>query len=104
MQTTITARHCEISDALRERARTVVERLGTLAHRPMETAVVFDAEGKQATVELRLHAARGEVLVARGEADDHRTALDRAEEKLRRQLDKSSPRSRRSRDVEPRLG
>ena len=28
MQTTITARHCEISDALRERALTVVERLG----------------------------------------------------------------------------
>jgi ribosomal subunit interface protein len=104
MQTTITARHCEIPDTLRERARTVVERLGTLAHRPIESAVVFDLEGKQATAELRLHASRGEVLVARGEADDHRTALDRAEEKLRRQLDKTSPRSRRSRDVEPRLG
>jgi len=36
MQTTITARHCEISDALRERARTVVERLGELARRPIE--------------------------------------------------------------------
>lgn len=104
MQTTITARHCEISEALRERARTVVERLGGLAHRPIETAVVFDTEGKQATAELRLHAARGEVLIARGEADDHRTALDRAEEKLRRQLEKTGPRSRRSRDVESRLG
>ena len=104
MQTTITARHCEISEALRERVRAVVERLGELAHRPIETAVVFDMEGKQATAELRLHASRGEVLVAHGEADDHRTALDRAEEKLRRQLDKTSPRGRRSRDVEPRLG
>ena len=104
MQTTITARHCEIPDALRERARTIVERLGTLAHRPIESAVVFDTEGKQATAELRLHASRGEVLIARGEADDHRTALDRAEEKLRRQLDKASPRGRRSRDVEPRIG
>ena len=104
MQTTITARHCEINDALRERARAVVERLSTLAHRPMESTVVFDTDGGQATAELRLHAARGELLVARGEADDHRTALDRAEEKLRRQLDKASPRSRRSRDAEPRLG
>ena len=104
MQTTITARHCEIPEALRERARTVVERLGGLAHRPIETAVVFDTEGKQATAELRLHASRGEVLVARGEADDHRTALDRAEEKLRRQLEKTAPRGRRSRDVQPRLG
>ena len=104
MQTTITARHCEIPEALRERARTVVERLGSLAHRPIETAVVFDTEAKQAPAELRLHASRGEVLVARGEADDHRTALDRAEEKLRRQLEKTAPRGRRSRDVQPRLG
>jgi len=43
--------------------------------------------------------ARGELLVAHGEGDDHRTALDRAEEKLRRQLDTGRTRSRRSRDV-----
>ena len=104
MQTTITARHCEISDVLRERARSVVERLGTLAHRPIESAVVFDTDGALATAELRLHASRGDVLVAHGEAADHRTALDRAEEKLRRQLDKTAPRARRSRDVEPRIG
>lgn len=104
MQTTITARHCEIPETLRERARTVVERLGVLAHRPIESAVVFDTDGNLATAELRLHAARGEILVAHGEAGDHRTALDRAEEKLRRQVDKASSRPRRSRDIEPRLG
>jgi ribosomal subunit interface protein len=104
MQTTITARHCEISDALRERARTVVERLGVLAHRPIESAVVFDTDGNLATAELRLHAARGDLLVAHGEAGDHRTALDRAEEKLRRQVEKAEARPRRSRDIEPRLG
>ena len=104
MQTTITARHCEIPEVLRERAMSVVERLGALAHRPIESAVVFDTDGGHATAELRLHASRGEVLVARGEGDDHRTALDRAEEKLRRQLDKAAPRSRRSRDIEPKIG
>jgi putative sigma-54 modulation protein len=97
MQTTITARHCEISDALRERALTVVERLGNLASRPIEATVVFDAEGMQQTAELRLHVARGEVLVAKGGADDHRTALDRAEDKLRRQVEKASAHPRRSR-------
>ena len=100
MQTTITARHCEVSDELRERARTVVERLGTLARRPIESTVVFDTQGGGHTVELRLHVARGELLVARGEGDDHRTALDRAEEKLRRQVDSSPSRPRRSRDVQ----
>jgi ribosomal subunit interface protein len=104
MQTTITARHCEISDVLRERARSVVERLGALAHRPIESAIVFDIEGVLATAELRLHTSRGDVLVAHGEAGDHRTALDRAEQKLRRQLDKTGPRARRSRDIEPRIG
>lgn len=97
MQTTITARHCEITDALRERAIAVVERLGNIAHRPVETTVVFDTDGIQQTVELRLHVARGEVLVAKGEADDHRTALDRAEEKLRRQVERAADRPRRSR-------
>jgi ribosomal subunit interface protein len=104
MQTTITARHCEISETLREHARSVVDRLEALAHRPIESAVVFDTDGGKATAELRLHASRGELLVARGEGDDHRSALDRAEEKLRRQLDKAAPRSRRSRDAEPKIG
>lgn len=100
METTITARHCEISEGLRERALTVVERLGGLARRPMEMAVTFDSEGQQRTAELRLHVAKGEVLVATGEGGDHRTALDRAEEKLRRQVEKAFGRSRRPRSPE----
>ena len=106
MQTTITARHSEISEALREHALAVMGRLGELAHRPVESVIVFDTEGNRATAELRLHASRGELLIARGEADDHRTALDRAEEKLRRQLDKDrdNPKARRSRDTLPKIG
>jgi ribosomal subunit interface protein len=101
MQTTITARHCEISEALRERALTVIERLGSIATRPMKANVVFDADGLQQTAELRLHLATGDVLVAGGEAADHRTALDRAEEKLRKQLEKAGARPRRSRPSQP---
>jgi ribosomal subunit interface protein len=97
MQTTITVRHCEITDALRERALAVSDRLATFASRPLEAAVVFDEEGQQRVVELRLHIARGEILVAKGEGGDHRTALDRAEDKLRRQLEKTNGRPRRGR-------
>lgn len=97
MQTTITARHCDISEALKERARSVVERLGSIATRPVESAVVFDVEGMVQTAELRLHLSRGEILIAKGEAGDHRSALDRAEERLRRQLEKASTRPRRTR-------
>ena len=100
MQTTITTRHCEVSEPLRERAITVMGRLGSLASRPMEMTVVFDADGIQQTVELRLHVARGEILVAKGEGADHRTALDRAEDKLRRQVERVSDR-RRARPTQP---
>ena len=100
MDTTITARHCEVSEPLRARTITVMERLRSLASRPMEMTVVFDADGSQQTVELRLHVARGEILVATGEGADHRTALDRAEEKLRRQVERVSDR-RRTRSPQP---
>lgn len=99
MQTTITARHCEVPGPLRSRARSVVQRLGTLASRPMEMTVVFDADGTLQTAELRLHIASGEVLVARGEGVDHRSALDRAEDKLRRQVERAGRRPRRARPV-----
>jgi ribosomal subunit interface protein len=97
MQTTITARHCEIPDVLRERALNVIERLGALASRPLEAAVTFHADGLEQVVELRLHDSRGELFVASGEGADHRTALDRAEQKLRRQLEKATGRPRRAR-------
>lgn len=100
MKPTITARHCDIPEPLRQRTLSVVERLDSLASRPMETAVVFDTDGTGQTVEIRLHLARGEVLVARGSGIDHRTALDRAEEKLRRQIRRASERPRRSRSAQ----
>jgi ribosomal subunit interface protein len=100
MQTTVTARHCEIPEALRERAVTVVERLGHLAPRPIESTVVFDTDGIHQTAEIRLHVARGEILVAKADGADHRTALDRAEAKLRRQVERISDRSRTTRSAQ----
>ena len=97
MQTTITARHVDVSDTLRERAMTIVERLGNIAHRPIDMTVVFEADGLDQVAELRLHLAHGEMLVARGDGPDHRTALDRAEEKLRRQVQRASEMPRQSR-------
>ena len=97
MQTTVTARHCEIADSLRERAITVVERLGALAPRPVESTIVFDTDGLEQIAEIRLHLGRGKVLIAKGQGPDHRTALDRAEEKLRRQVERAADRPRRTR-------
>ena len=97
MKTTITARHCEISDTLRTHAAAVAARVAGVASRPMEATVVFDMDGEACTAELRLHVAQGELLVARGDGPDHRTALDRAEERLKRQASRASGRYKAAR-------
>lgn len=93
MQTTISARHCELPDNLRERAQAVTDRLEKLSPHALEATVVFETESHPATtcrVEIRLHARGRKVLIGIGEGADHRTALDRAEEKLRPQLEKAA--------------
>ena len=95
METTITTRHGEIAEALHLRAERLVERLARLAIRPTAAHVTFDLDHQRATAEIRLTAARGAVHVASAEAADHRTALDRAAQKLRRQLDKQEANPRR---------
>ena len=89
MRITVSARHTEITDALRQRARTVAGRLAELSPHALDATVVFDAGHLQQTVELRLHARGRKLLIGIGEGPDHRTALDRAEEKLRVQLMKA---------------
>lgn len=89
MRITITARRCDIAEDLRLRGRALVERLAKLASRPHDAQVLFGDDHGVATAELRLHTVRGRVLVGRAEGDDHRSALDRAAARVRRQLDKS---------------
>jgi ribosome-associated translation inhibitor RaiA len=88
VQTTVTARHCEIPEDLRARAMDVSDRLAKIAHRPQRMEIVFDADHGQQVVELKMWLPRGHTYVARAEATDFRSALDRAVERLRSQLDK----------------
>jgi len=88
MRITVTARHCDVSDDLRQRARTLVERLARVATRAHDARVLFGDDHGVATVEVRLHTVRSQVLVGRAEGRGHRSALDRATARVRRQLDK----------------
>jgi len=97
MHLTVSARQCEITDRLRERARTVMQRLDQLTPFARDGAVVFGLDGQTHTVELRCHLAGGQVMIAHGEGVDHRTALDRAAGKLRRQLERPTAKSNRGR-------
>ncbi len=96
MRVTITARHCEVPAELRERARDLLDRLSKVAARPHDAQVIFGTDHGTPTVELRLHTARSKVHVGTADGADHRSALDRALAKLRRQLDKRPVRRARS--------
>jgi ribosomal subunit interface protein len=95
VQTTVTARHCEIPDDLRARALELAEKLAKVAHRPQRMEIVFDNDHQQNVVELKMFLPRGQTHVATAEAADFRSALDRAVEKLRSQLDKGTARATR---------
>ena len=101
MQTTITARHFDMSESLQERAAIVLAKLESTAPRPIDAHIVFDVEGATSTAEIRLHLAQGELMVATGEGTDHRSALDRSEEKLRSQLRRVTHRAHRERNSAP---
>lgn len=91
MKVTVTARHCEIDEELRERAEQLIERVARFVRRPQRAEVVFDNDHQQNVVEIRLYVPRGGVHVSTAEASDFRTALDRAADKLRNQFDKAHP-------------
>ena len=95
MKMNVTARHCDIPDDLREQAMELVEKASKRAVRPHRAEIIFDDDHQQKIVEVQLYLARGQVRVCTAEASDFRTALDRALDKLRNQLDKSQP-SRRT--------
>lgn len=95
MKISITARHCDIPDQLRERALLLIAKLAKIAHRPQSAEVVFDEDHQRRVVELRMFLTRGQAHVASGEADDFMSALDRAVERLRSQLNKKGGRPAR---------
>ena len=66
MNTSITARHCEISDELRARAETVLGRLASHIPSPIDATVVFD-NAPQASAEIRINGGHDQLFVATGD-------------------------------------
>src|SRR2546427_11944356 len=86
MRITITARHTEIDDDLRAHTRELVEKVVKLARRPHHAKVVFTEDHGEAAVEIAVHVPRGRIHVAKSQAADHRSALDAAIARVKRQL------------------
>lgn len=97
MEIRITARHCEVSEALQRRARAVAARFDKQSPHALSATFSFEVSAASLSVEIVLHARGKKILKGRGLGPDHRTALDRAEEKLRPQLAKATANRVRSR-------
>lgn len=104
MRITVTARHADVDESLRAHAVELVTKVAKIARRPHHAQVVLLEDHGEAGVEIELHVPRGKVLVAKSIAPDHRSALDIAIDKLKRQLldEKTSPRRRRPAGRAPR--
>src|SRR6266480_1194641 len=97
MRITITARHTEIDDDLRAHTKELVEKVAKIARRPHDAQGGFTQDHGEVGVEIAVHVPRGRIHVAKAQAADHRSALDAAIARMKRQLldEKESPKPRR---------
>lgn len=86
MRVQITARHCELSDAVRERAESQMARLTRYDPRLSAAEVIFDEEKHARKVEAILSVHGGAPVVARAEDREFRNALDKVVDRLSKQL------------------
>lgn len=107
MKISVTARHFELTEAMRDRVERRLRRLERYNHRISRLDVTLTEEKREKRVEA-LAAVDGDVdIYAEACADDFRTALSRVSDRLARQLkrrhdlrrDHQAPRL--GRDIEP---
>jgi len=82
----ITARHCEISDSVRARAESQMQRLTKYDSRVSAAEVIFDEEKHSRKVEAIMSVDGGAAVVAHANDRDFRAALDKVVDRLSKQL------------------
>ncbi len=97
MDVRISARHCTITDSMRDLARRRLERLTRFEPRASAAEVLFSKENAFRHAEIRMSVPGGAQLQSHGEAESFRSALDRAAERLERQLGRRRVRRRERR-------
>lgn len=104
---TVTAKGVNLSPAIERDIERKAAKLNRLYGRLIDLQLTFFRERQQTVCEIRLHIPRS-TLVAEESADDARTALDQAMEKITRQLKRVKERRRqaprRSSRLQPGVG
>ena len=86
MNVTISARHCEIPDSLRDATERRVSGLSRYNPRLADAEVTYEVENVSHEVEIRLAVPGGEPLIARGTGADVRISFQRGIGRAQRQL------------------
>lgn len=87
MEITLSVRHVDVPDVLKQYARDQVTGLSKYFSRLVEADIILDQEGHRNIAEVRLHTSN-DTHFARSENGDMRTAIDAMVDKLRRQLER----------------
>ena len=102
---TITGKHIEITDAIRDHAQEKAEKLPRYFDSISQVEVVVESNGSsKQSVEIIAHAEHNDLLVAKEAGDDIYSCIDVAIHKLERQLKKAKEKQRshkRPVDTEP---
>ncbi|HUP00316.1 MAG TPA: ribosome-associated translation inhibitor RaiA [Gemmatimonadota bacterium] len=85
MQITLSVRHGDAPEPLKQHAQSEVEGLARYFERLVEADIVLDQEGHRHIAEIRIHSSN-DTHFASTEAEDWRSAVDGTIDKLRRQL------------------
>lgn len=94
MQTKISARHMEVTEAMRSYVDKKMSRLSKYYNRISEIEVVFDAEGTRFLSEIIVNTDHHQPFVVTEKGDDMYACLDLALDKIERQLVKHKEKSR----------
>ncbi len=88
MRVQVAARHCEIPDSVRTRTEEQIARLAKYDPRVASAEAIYEEVKHVRTVEVILSIHGAEPVVARGEGDEFRSALDKVVDRLGRILRK----------------
>ena len=102
MDVTINTLHCTVPESIRKQTSMRIERLMRLNPDAQGATANFSSEGSLRRLEGRVPVRGRPPLIGQGEGATFRTALDRAVERIERQLKRRNDRNRNRRESGPR--
>lgn len=99
MDITINTRHCTVPESIRNQTQIRLQRVARFNPVVQSGTVNFGAEGSDRQVDIRLHMKGTAPLLGHGTGPTFRTALDRAVDRVERQLKSRNQRHRTRRQA-----